>query len=153
MLSRLLEGYKSVSISSLQMAWRSPTPGKLLKLPISPFTSNATQTPFTSHRLLSKNENCLKLKLLQVSVGFGSYEKKMEERWGWDVLMKTVWVITSWKMCQCTRSLLRSQRGQEGVCAHTSHTLTRKPQGRCHLTSGDSPLPRALKGPPSSILL
>lgn len=122
--------------SSFQAAWRSPTPGKLLKLPFSPFASSATPTPSTNHhRFLSKNGNCLKLKLhCASSAGFGGYEKKMEERRGWDVLTKIIWVITSWKMWQCTRSLLRSQRGQEGGgCAQASHNLTRKAQGGCHL--------------------
>lgn len=125
----------SVVISSFQTAWRSPTPGKLLRLPFSPFASSATPTPSTNHHwFLSKNGNCLKLKLHCASAGFGGYEKKMEERRGWDVLTKIIWVITSWKMWQCTRSLLRSQRGQEGGgCAQASHNLTRKAQGGCHL--------------------
>lgn len=101
-------------VSSFHIARRSPSPGKLLKLTFSPSTSNTTPVPFTNHWFLSKNGNCLKLKLHCVSVDFGGSETKMEERWGWDVLMKMNWVITSWKMWQYTRRLLRSQRGQEG---------------------------------------
>lgn len=110
-------------VSSFHLARRRPNPGKLLELPFSLSTSNTAPVPFTNHRFLSKNGNCLKLKLHCVSVDFGGSETKMEERWGWAVLMKMIWVITSWKMWPCTGSLLRSQRGQEGwgEDAQTSH--------------------------------
>lgn len=53
--------------------WETP-PTAFIVIP-----PNIIPTPFTSHRLLSKNGNCLKLKLQCVSVGFGGREKKMEE--------------------------------------------------------------------------
>lgn len=71
-------------------AKRSPLPWKLLMPPSPPTATSTTPIPFTNHRFLSKKGNCLKLKLSMSIIDVGGCGKKMEEGWGWDMLMKII---------------------------------------------------------------
>lgn len=83
--------------------------------PSPPTATSTSPIPFTNHRFLSKKGNCLKLKLSKSIIDFGGCGKKMEEGWGWDMLMKIIWVITSWKRWPIPRALWEVRGLGEGI--------------------------------------